>query len=129
MAEQIVQALTMTIIIGATFTETITWKDAAGTLVPLPLGTTAESKVRSSLYDDDVIVRFASSPGVNDGLIVLTNPGVTTLSLTAAQTAQLQAITGAVFDIKYTFPTVPPGVVVKLDQGQGLVEIREAVTR
>ena len=103
MAEQIVSALTMTIIIGATFTETITWTDAAGTLVPFPLGTTAESIVRSSLYDEDVIVRFAFEFGPSDGLIVLTNPGVTTLSLTAAQTALLQAITGAVFDIKYTF--------------------------
>ena len=127
MAEQIVQALTMTIIIGATFTETITWKDTAGDLVPFPLGTTAESKVRSSLYDDDVIVRFASSPGVGDGLIVLTDPGVTTLSLTAAQTVLLQAISGAVFDIKYTF--ADGRVLVKLDQGTGLVEIREVVTR
>ena len=127
MAEQIVSALTITIVIGATFTESITWKDAAGTLVPLPLGTTAESKVRSSLYDEDVILRFATSPGAGDGLIVLTSPGITTLSLTATQTALLQAITGAVFDIKYTF--ADGRVVVKLDQGQGLVEIREVVTR
>lgn len=124
-----VSALRLIIRCGASFLETITWKDAAGVLMPFPVGTEAEVKVRPVLASVTVLLRFSTDPGPTDGLIVLTNPGVTTLSLTAAQTAALEPTTNAVFDIKYTFPGSPPVVVFKLNDGQGLVDIQQVVTR
>ncbi len=121
-----VSALRLIIIAGASFSEVITW-EIDNVLVPLPSGTTAEAKVRPQLYSDEVLVRFSTSPGVDDGTIVLTDPGVTTLSLTPSQTALLAPITDAVFDIKYTF--TGGQVIVKLDNGHGLVDIRSASTR
>jgi len=117
----------MTIVIGASFSESITWRDAAGVLVPLPGGTTAEAKVRPYLYSEEVILRFSTTPTPpNDGLITLTTPGVTTLSLTAAQTAALIPAIGLIFDLRYVF--AGSNVVVKLDNRQGFVDIRGVST-
>jgi len=128
MAETTVSSIRLTILIGASFSESITWKDAAGVLVPFPGGTTAEAKVRPYLYSDDVLLFFTTTPvGPMDGLITLTSPGVTTLSMAAAKTALLQPVIGAIFDIRYTF--AGPNVVVKLDNRQGFVDIRGVSTR
>ena len=128
MSETTVSAIRMVIQIGSTFSEVITWRDAAGVLVPLPGGTTAEAKVRPYLYSDEVILRFSTTPTPpNDGLITLTSPGVTTLSLTSAQTAVLTPAIGLVFDLRYVF--AGPNVVVKLDNRQGFVDIRGVSTR
>ena len=116
----------LVIVNGASFSETITWT-LDGTLVPLPVGTIAEAKVRESVESSVVLLRFSTSPGATDGSIVLSDPGVTTLSLTPAQTALLTPINDAVWDLKYTFAT---GVVImKLTDGRGRVDILPAVTR
>lgn len=131
MAETIVSAITLDIIIGATFETVITWMDEAETLVPLPPGTLAEAKVRPALSDDDVLCRFSTDPDPSDGVLTLVDPGVTRFLMSAANTELLAPITDAVFDIKYTFEPGTPTerVIVKLAGGQGLVNIGAAVTR
>jgi hypothetical protein len=130
MAEVTVSSIRLSIIVGATFSTAITWRDEAGTLVPLPTGTTAEAKVRPRLYSDEVLFRFTTSPsGTTDGLIAFTDPGITTLSMTATKTALLEAmvITDAVFDIRYLF--TGGLVVLKLTEGTGRVDVRLPTTR
>lgn len=126
MTEQIVSALRLSILIGASYAETITWK-SEGVLVPFPAGTTAEIKVRPTLASETVLLRFSTSPTATDGLLVLIDPGVLELSLTEEQTAELAPVCDAVFDIKYSFPTGQD--VVKLTDGKGLVDIHLIVTR
>lgn len=121
-----VSALTFTITIGASFSSQITWKDSLGALVPLPSGTICEAHVRPYLFSQDLLIRFSTTPGPADGLITLTDPGVTQLSLSPAQTALLTPLTDAVIDLKYTFPD--GRVVMKLDAGTGLVTIQGVVT-
>jgi len=122
----VVHALRLVIVNGASFSETITWT-SNGTLVALPVGTIAEAKVRESVESSIVLLRFSTAPGATDGLIVLSDPGVTTLSLTPAKTALLTPILDAVFDIKYTF--AGGTVIMKLVDGKGRVDILPAVTR
>ena len=129
MAEVTVSSIRLSIIIGATYSTAITWRDEEGELVPLPTGTTAEAKVRPRLYSDEVLFRFTTTPvDATDGLIVLTDPGITTLSLTATKTALLLPfiITDAHFDIRYVFTT--GRVEVKL-RGVGFVDIQLPSTR
>lgn len=127
MAEPVVvYALKIIIIAGASFEETITWK-VDDVLVPFPAGTEAEAKIRRTLAETTAVVTFSTSPTASQGLIVLTDPGVATLSLTPELTAPLIPMEEAVFDIKYIFPTGE--TIIKLTNGQGLVDIRAAVTR
>lgn len=122
----VVHVLRLVIINGASFSETITWT-SNGVLVPLPVGTIAEAKVRESVEATAVLFRFSTAPGATDGLITLSDPGVTTLSITPAKTALLTPILDAVFDIKYTFASGT--VITKLTDGKGRVDILPVVTR
>lgn len=127
MAEVVVTAFRLEIVIGASFAWQFSWK-SDDVLVPLPAGTTALCQVRPSLYDDDVLAQFMTTPVLpGDGLITLTDPGVTALSMEPEQTALLLPVNDAVFDIQYTFTTGE--VLVKLGNGQGLLTIRGAVTQ
>lgn len=126
MPEAIVPAIRLVIIKGASFREVLTWK-SGGVLVPLPSGTTAEMKIRPKLLSDTVLARFSTSPGATDGLITLSDPGLTILTMEIANTALLTAAKDAVFDIRYVF--AGNNVVIKLDNGQGICDIRTAATR
>jgi len=126
MAEAIVPAIRLTIIIGESYADALTWK-ANNVPVPLPVGTTAEIKVRPKLMSSTVLARFSTAPGATDGLITLLDPGITGLSMSPANTALLTAANDAVFDIKYTF--AGNNVVIKLANGRGRCDILTAVTR
>jgi len=126
-AETVVSSIVLEIFIGASFTTEIIWRDENGDLVPLPSGTIVEATVRPRLYSEEVLCRFSTDPETDEGNIDLTDPGVTTLTMTPENTVLLSPITGAVFDLRYEFAG---GIIIpKLTQGTGLVNIRMLATR
>jgi hypothetical protein len=106
---------------GATFTRTLTWRDSLGVPVPLA-GLAARMQLRLKLTDATVILELTTG----NGRIVLTDPGLITLHLSAAETAALSFKTAS-YDLEIVDPTATPELVTRLVQG--LVTLAPEVTR
>lgn len=108
---------------GATWERELTWRDEAGTLVPL-VGLGARMQIRAAYASTTPALEISTTSGG----IVLQTPGVILLSMTAAQTTALGAsISKGVYDLELTSGTGPTEVVTRLLQGS--VSVRPEVTR
>ena len=103
---------------GATFTQTLIYKDSEGELVDLT-GYTARSKARASLESNVVIWNLTNGNGITLGGAT----GEITLTLSAATTADYEP--GAVY--VYDLEIVNGSTVTRLIQGQ--VTVNGEVTR
>jgi hypothetical protein len=111
---------------GATFTKTITWKDASGTPINLT-GYAIAGKIRRKASDPASIISFTTTISNQT-----TNPGQFVISLTAAQTATLPTATGPTakkvsLECAYDIEASLSGVVYRLLEG--IVKISPEVTR
>jgi hypothetical protein len=106
---------------GATFARTLTWRDSLGVLVPLA-GLRARMQIRPKPESPLVLLELTTE----NGRIALTDPGVITLSISAADTAAL-AFKTAHYDLEIVDPTAVPEHVDRLVQGT--VTLSQEVTR
>lgn len=108
---------------GATWERELTWRDEAGTLVPL-VGLEARMQIRAHYASAAPALEISTAGGG----IVLESPGVIMLTMTAAQTTALgQALTKGVYDLELTSGSGPTEVVTRLLQGA--VSVSPEVTR
>ena len=70
---------------GATFTRVITWKDGAGSVIPLD-GLLARFTVRKRTYDGDIALNLTTE---NNGIHINTTTDKMTIEATAIQTAAM----------------------------------------
>lgn len=106
---------------GATFGASLTWRDAAGELVPLA-GLAARMQLRTRPSAPDVVLELSTA----NGRLALTDPGVIRIALAAEDTAALPAI-GLTYDLELVDPTTTPETVTRLLAGS--VAVVAEVTR
>lgn len=106
---------------GATFEQTLLWKDEDGVLMPL-LGRTGRMQIRSTVTDPEVAIELTTE----NGRMMFSDPGQIDLTIAAIDTAGLKLSSG-VHDLEIVNPAVSPVEVTRLVQGT--VEISPEVTR
>lgn len=101
---------------GATFDLTLTWNDLDGFPVPMP-SFTAQAMLRKESKNGALAFLFSTSPGLNDGTIILhaTN-GTVRLTASSDKTATL-AEGRYGYDLEITDPGPSPDVVYRLVEG------------
>ena len=105
---------------GATFVQTLTWKNGTPPVPTDLTGCTARMQVRRTVDAPEILLSLTTE---NGGIVLGGTAGTITLGLTAVQTAAIAWLTG-VYDLEIAFST---GLVRRLLAGN--VTVSREVTR
>jgi hypothetical protein len=122
----IAKELDITIEQGATFDATFTWNNDAGSPINLT-NYTGEMMLRTEGKDGVLVFTFKSTPGINDGSVILGGSAGTIRLLASFDKTALLAAGRYAYDLELTDTAPTPDVVYRLMEG--FITITREATR